>query len=528
MPLWKTTLYGFQHVLAMFAGAMAVPLLVAGGLALSMEETATLIQWNLLMCGVATIIQSYGIGRFVGIRMPVMMGVTFTALPPLLLFGKTLGLPAVFGGIMVSGLVVWLIAPWFARVARWFSPLLIGSVILTIGLSLLPLAIRWSAGAENNTDISLWGSLLLAGVVVVTIIGIYLLKIRSLSGFSVLVGFGMGIGLAALLGWFSLTGLNDLPVISFPPLMPFGWPSFDVAVIFNLILVNLITMVESLGVFYTVSAATGIPVGRKAITRGYRAEGLAIFLGGIFGSFPYTTFSQNAGLITLSGIKSRYVLVASGIILILLGLFIQGAWFLAAIPMPVIGGAALVMFATIAVAGIRILRGTAIRRGWNLLVPVLAAASGLFVALFPGLFDLLPFQLDLFLGNSIAAGVLVAILVYLLLRMPYLFQKKDMYTTRFASLLDAFVRSTDEKSNTIQVLQQTVMPSLNQPNTFADLGCGTGEISAAMATSFSNAILVELDKNNIRALKKRFHHKITMAKSKEPTTTTGNIPLVST
>lgn len=502
-------LFGFQHVLAMYAGAIAVPLLVAGGIGLTRGETSTLIQCNLLMCGVATLIQSYGIGRFAGIRMPVMMGVTFTAVPPLLLFGKSIGLPAVFGAVMVSGLIVLLIAPWFARMVRFFSPLVIGSVILTIGLSLIPLAVRWSLGVDAPTGQPVTRNLLVAAVVALTIVGIYLMgrfrKGSALASYSVLIGFAVGIALALALGMFSFSGIPEVPFFSFPPLMPFGWPVFNFAVIVNILIVNLISMVESLGVFYAVSAATGLPVGKQEITRGYRAEGLAIMLGGLFSSFPYTTFSQNAGLIALTGVKSRFVLVASGIMLVLMGFFLQVSWFLAAIPPPVIGGAALVMFMTIVAAGFQILRKTNVKRGGNFLVPLLAAGMGLVTALFPEIFSVLPPHLAMLFSNSIATGSVVAVVVWLLLRVPYLLGKSDMHSMRYAALLQTFIRCTDQKEQTSAALQRVVLPLLPNRRVLADMGCGTGDVSANLVPLFEKILLYDLNPSNIHTLRKRFN-----------------------
>jgi len=423
LPLGKTTILGFQHVLAMYSGAVAVPLIVGSAIGLNKSELAFLITADLFTCGIATLLQCLGLFRNIGIRLPLMLGVTFTAVGPMIAIGSGLGLQYVYGSIIISGLFVFLAAGYFGKLRKFFPPIVTGSVVTIIGTSLLPVALNWAAGGVGAKDYGSPFNLALAFGVLLFIIVFTRYAKGFWSAIAVLLGLILGSLLAAALGHMSLAGIAAEPWVAITKPFWFGWPKFDLVAILTMVLVAIVSMVESTGVFFALGKVTGITIKEEHISNGLRAEGLAVMLGAVFNSFPYTTFSQNVGLVALTRVKSRYVVAAAGIILILLGLLPKFAYIVASIPSAVLGGAGLVMFGMVAASGIRMLGAVDYERTENLFIVAVSVGLGLGVAVVPQMFAHLNPTLSMLVSNGIVVGSLAAIIL------NYIFNYRQGYNT---------------------------------------------------------------------------------------------------
>ena len=360
LPIPKLAVYGFQHVLAFYAGAVIVPILLANAIGLTTEQLIHLINADLFTCGIASIIQSVGFWK-IGVRLPLLQGVTFTAVSPMIAIGMaagggTDGLLVIYGAVIVAGLFTFLIAPYFSKLIRFFPPVVTGSVITIIGLALLPVAAADAAGGAGPTLDPTSGKNMAYAMGTLALI---VLIQRVFKGFmatvAVLIGLVVGTVVAFILGdaHFGSVATSSWFGVTTP--FYFGWPKFALAAIVSLIVVMLITAVETTGDVFATGEIVEKRIVREDIARALRADGLSTVIGGVLNSFPYTCFAENVGLVRLTRIKSRYVVATAGVIMIILGLLPKAAAIVAGIPHPVLGGAALAMFATVAVVGFQTL-----------------------------------------------------------------------------------------------------------------------------------------------------------------------------
>ena len=410
----KIATLGLQHVLAMYAGAVAVPLIVGGALQLSAVQIAYLIAADLFTCGIATLLQVIGT-RYTGIRLPVVLGCTFTAVGPIIAIGSASNLATVYGAIIVSGLFVVLAAPLFGKLLKFYPTVVQGSVVTIIGLSLIPVAMNNAAGGQGSPDFGQPHNLLLALGTLVVILLVNRLARGFLRAISVLLGLIAGTAAASLMGRVDFNAVWEASWFNMVEPFYFGAPEFNIAAILTMILVNIISMAESTGVYFALGKLTGQEIGREDVVKGLRGEGVAIVLGGIFNAFPYTAFSQNVGLLQMSGIKSRSVIISAGAILLVLGLLPKLAALTTVIPSAVLGGAMIAMFGMVVASGINILSQVDLRQNENLLTAACSIAVGLGSAAVPGMFDQLPAMLKMLLQNGIVTGSLTAVILNLLL-----------------------------------------------------------------------------------------------------------------
>jgi xanthine permease len=423
LPVPKLAVLGLQHVLVMYAGAVAVPLIIGGALKLPKDQIAWLISADLFCCGIVTLIQCVGIWN-IGIRLPVMMGVTFTAIPPIIATGATpgLGMPAVFGAVIASGLFTLVVAPYLSRLIRWFPPVVTGTVVLLVGVSLMKVGINWAAGGSPtlpspNGPIPnpVYGApinLAIAGSVLVSILLISALFKGFVANVAVLLGLCIGFVIAFGLGRVNFDGVANADWISVILPFHFGMPTFDLMSAVTLCLVMVVMMIESLGLFLAMGDITGLKIDATDMARGLRADGVGNIIGGIFGTFTYTSYSQNVGLVQVTGVKSRWVVAAAGAILIVLGCLPKLSYVVAAIPYAVIGGAGLVMFGMVASTGVKILGSVdfAGNRG-NLYVVAVSLAFGMIPVVADQFFAQLPALADRLFHNGILTGTLCAVLL---------------------------------------------------------------------------------------------------------------------
>jgi xanthine permease len=412
VPPWgQLAALGFQHVLAMYAGAVAVPLIVGSAMELPSSDVAYLINADLLIAGVATLIQCLGIWRF-GVRMPLMQGCTFAAVTPMVIIATTGGgLPAIYGAVIVSGALVVILAPLFGRLLRFFPPLVIGTIILIIGLSLLPVAVNWAAGGVGAPSFGAPRNLGMAAGVLLVILLLQRFAPPFLSRIAVLLGIVVGTLVAIPLGFTDFSKVGDAAVFGVSTPFHFGLPTFEIGAIVAMVIVMLVTMAETTGAILAIGELVGKQVDRVTLADGLRADGLSTILGGVFNTFPYTAFGQNVGLVGLTGVRSRFVVAAGGGILVVLGLVPVLGEIVAAVPLPVLGGAGIAMFGTVAAYGIRTLTKVSFTGNANLVVVAVALGIGLVPVGAPGVYEDFPNWFRTIMDSGIAAGSVVAIVL---------------------------------------------------------------------------------------------------------------------
>lgn len=410
----KIVALGLQHVLAMYAGAVIVPLVVGGALNLSAAQMAYLIAADLFTCGLATLLQVIGSKHF-GSGLPVVLGCTFTAVSPIIAIASGSNLATAYGAIIISGLFVVLAAPVYGKLLKFFPTVVTGSVVTIIGLSLIPVAMNNVAGGQGSADFGQPRNLLLALITLLVILAVNRLATGFLRSVSVLVGLVVGTAIGYFFGLVDFSAVGTAAYVSIAQPFYFGWPQFSVTAIFTMIIVNIVSMVESTGVYFAVGKATDQQVEKKQIVNGLRSEGLAIMLGGLFNAFPYTAFSQNVGLLSLTRVKTRNVIFAAGGIMVVLGLLPKLAALTTVVPNAVLGGAMIVMFGSVAASGMSILSEVDLRKDGNLLIAACSIAVGLGSAVLPSMFDQLPEFARMLLQNGIVSGSLTAILLNIFL-----------------------------------------------------------------------------------------------------------------
>lgn len=411
VPRAALGLLGLQHVLVMYAGAVAIPLIIGRALKLPPEQVAMLVSADLFACGIVTLIQSWGLPG-IGIRMPVMMGVTFAAVGPMLSMGTNpaIGLTGIYGAVIASGLFGLVAAPLVGRLLPLFPPVVTGTIILVIGISLMRVGVNWAAGGVGNPNYGAPLYLGIAAFVLCVILAITRYATGFVASASVLIGIALGMILAGFAGLVELDRVAAAPWFDVVRPFAFGWPSFDPVSIVTLCLVMIVVMIESTGMFLALSQITADPVDERRLTRGLRADGLGTVIGGIFNTFPYTSFSQNIGLVGVTGIRSRWVTVAAGFIMLGLGLVPKLAALVEAVPQCVLGGAGLVMFGMVGATGTRILGGVDFARNRNnLFVVAVSVGFGMIPLVAPNFFKQMPHALHPLLESGILLAAISAV-----------------------------------------------------------------------------------------------------------------------
>lgn len=413
---FKIASLGMQHMLAMYAGAIIVPLIVGGGLGLNQKELTYLVSIDLLMCGVATILQALS-NRFFGIGLPVVLGCTFTAVGPMIAIGKQYGVSSIYGAIIAAGLFVVIFAKLFGKLVKLFPPVVTGSVVTVIGVTLVPAAINDMAGGVGSKDFGSLENLALAFGVLLFIIIMYRFFDGFIRSISILLGLLFGTIVAAFMGKVSLQAVGEADWFHGIQPFYFGTPTFELTPIITMILVACVGIVEATGVYFALSDICNKKIGEKELTKGYRAEGLAMVLGGIFNAFPYTTYSQNVGLVQLTGVRNRVIIYTCGGMLIALGFIPKIAAITTIIPKSVLGGAMLAMFGMVMAYGIKMLSSVDFGRQENLLIVACSVGIGLGVTVVPTLFSQLPESIRILTDNGIVLGSASAVVLNIVFNM---------------------------------------------------------------------------------------------------------------
>ncbi|HEP1280497.1 TPA: purine permease [Streptococcus pyogenes] len=407
----QSAVLGLQHVLSMYAGSILVPIMIAGALGYSARELTYLISTDIFMCGVATFLQ-LKLTKHTGVGLPVVLGCAFQSVAPLSIIGAQQGSGAVFGALIASGIYVILVAGIFSKIARFFPPIVTGSVITVIGLSLVGVAM---GNMGDNVKEPTAQSMMLSLLTIVIILLVQKFTKGFVKSISILIGLVAGTLVSAMMGLVDTTPVVEASWIHVPTPFYFGMPTFEITSIVMMCIIATVSMVESTGVYLALSDLTNDQLDEKRLRNGYRSEGIAVFLGGLFNTFPYTGFSQNVGLVQISGIKTRRPIYYAAGILVIIGLLPKFGAMAQMIPNPVLGGAMLVLFGMVALQGMQMLNRVDFQKNeYNFIIAAVSISAGLG---FNGtnLFASLPETAQMFLTNGIVIATLTSVVLNLVL-----------------------------------------------------------------------------------------------------------------
>lgn len=415
LSLGSTFAYGFQHVLTMYGGIIAPPLIIGAAAGMSSQDIGLLIAACLFVGGLATILQTVGI-PFFGSQLPLVQGVSFAGVSTMVaIVNGGGGIQAVFGSVMVASLIGLVITPLFSKIIKFFPPVVTGTVITTIGLTLMPVAANWAMG--GNSAAPNYGSVANIGLAAATM-GIVLLLSKignaAISRLSILLAMVIGTVIALATGMADFSKIGQGPVVAFPTPFAFGAPTFEIASIVSMLIVILVTLTETSADIIAVGEIVETKVDSRRIGNGLRADMLSSAISPIFNSFTQSAFAQNVGLVAITGIKSRFVVSAGGFILVILGLLPVLGRVVAAVPTPVLGGAGVVLFGTVAASGIRTLSKVEYRNNMNLIVVAASIGFGMIPIAAPKFYDQFPAWFSTIFHSGISSAALMAILLNVL------------------------------------------------------------------------------------------------------------------
>lgn len=414
LPFGKTFAYGLQHVLTMYGGIIAPPLIIGNAAGMAPDEVGLLVACCLFVGGLATILQTIGI-PFFGAQLPLVQGTSFASVATMVaIVNGSGGIQAVFGAVLAAALIGFLIAPFFARIIRFFPPVVTGVVITMIGISLTPVAANWAMGGDAAAPD--YGSLANIGLAAGTLLVVLLLsKVgnAAISRMSILLAIVFGTVAAALLGMADFSQVGHGAIFAFPQPLAFGMPVFEIGGIISMTIVVLVILTETTADILAVGEIAGSKVDSKRIANGLRADMASSAVAPIFNTFTQSAFAQNVGLVAITGITSRFVVAAGGGILVVLGLLPILGRVVAAIPTPVLGGAGIVLFGTVAASGIRTLSKVKYD-GMNLVIVAASIAFGCIPIVKPDFYAGFPTWFETIFHSGISSAAVMAVLLNLL------------------------------------------------------------------------------------------------------------------
>ncbi|WP_071146989.1 nucleobase:cation symporter-2 family protein [Bacteroides ihuae] len=422
-PPFKDAFFAaLQHLLAIFVAIITPPLIIAGALKLDVEKTSFLVSMSLFASGISTFIQCRRFGPL-GAKLLCIQGTSFSFIGPIITTGLTGGLPLIFGVCMAAAPVEMIISRTFKYLRTIITPLVSGIVVLLIGLSLIKVGIVSCGGgyaAMDNGTFASWENLSIAGLVLLSVLFFNRCKNKYLRMSSIVLGICLGYGMALFLGKVDMSSLSTDTLMGFNIPLPFKYGlDFNISSFIAIGLVYLITAIEATGDVTANSMISGLPIEGeeyvKRVSGGVLADGFNSFLAGIFNSFPNSIFAQNNGIIQLTGVASRYVGYYIAAMLVLLGLFPIVGTIFSLMPDSVLGGATLLMFGTVAAAGVRIVSSQNIGRKETLVLAV-SLSLGLGVELMPDILVHAPQAIKGIFSSGITTGGLTAIIANAVIR----------------------------------------------------------------------------------------------------------------
>lgn len=417
LPALKMITSGLQHVAAMYAGVVAVPLVIGAAAGLNTADTTLLMAACLFTAGIATLLQTLGIWK-IGARLPFVNGVSFSGVAAMTAIvaseGGAAGLPVIFGAVIVAGLLGFLLSPWFCRLVRFFPPVVTGSVITLIGLSLLPVALGWVSDGSQGGEGAPPKSIALAAITLAVTVLLNRFGRGFMKSVSILIGLVIGTLVAIPLGMTDFATLGEADLVGFPTPFHFGAPQFSLAAIISMCIVMIVIMTESTADMIALGKIVGRPADEKTIAAGLRADTLGSAIAPVFNGFAASAFAQNIGLVAMTKVRSRFVVAVAGAIMVLLGLSPVAAALISAVPLPVLGGVGIVLFSTIAVSGIQTLVQADLGSGANSLIVAVTLGVGLAPEMAHGFYANFPEGLTIVLDSGISTGCILAVVLNLL------------------------------------------------------------------------------------------------------------------
>lgn len=413
-PFGLTLLLAAQHLLAALGGIIAVPLVIGNVLKLPTPDTIVLVNAALLVSGIVTIIQCQGIGP-IGLRLPSVMGTSFTFVAAALAIGfSEHGVAGIMGASLVGSLVMIIGSFFMPYVRKLFPPVVTGVVVMMIGLSLIPVAVDWFAGGQKgDPHYADPANLAMATFVLVLVVILVQWGKGIFSAAAIVIGMMVGYVVALALGWINFDAVKNADTFAIPQPLHFGL-AFPISGIIGMSIAYLVTIVESSGNFLALGNATQTEITGKHLRGGVLCDGLGSAFAAIMSTTPFSSFAQNIGVISLTGVASRYVVTIMGVLLVLAGVFPWLGALIVSIPSPVLGGAGLMMFAMIIAAGIQMLDKVE-RSKRNGLIIAISIGCGLAVTTRPELLDKLPGFFKEVFGSGITVGSLLALILNLIL-----------------------------------------------------------------------------------------------------------------
>ncbi|MDI3405149.1 nucleobase:cation symporter-2 family protein [Streptomyces cavernicola] len=430
-PPGRLLAYGTQHILTMYGGVIAPPLIVGGAAGLSTADMALLVTAGLFVSGLATLLQTLGVGP-VGSRLPIVQGISFASVSTMVTIAGEGGLRPVFGAIIVAGLIGLVASSFFAQLVRLFPAVVTGTIITVIGLSLMPVAFQWAMGNDEEApDFGSMANIGYAGLTLVIILAVSRLFQGAISRLSILIGLVAGTVIATIAGKADFSEVGEAKPLALPAVLHFGSPTFEVGAIVSMTVVILVIMTETTADILAIGEIVETDVDEKRVAAGLRADMASTAVAPVFGTFPCSAFAQNVGLVALTGVKSRFVVATGGLVLLLLGLLPVVGAVVAAIPYPVLGGAGIVLFGSVATSGIRTLARVRYQDNLNMVIVSVALAVGLIPIAAPTFWDAFPDWLGVIMHSGISATAVVAVLL------NYLFNEVTVGNRPGASVLSA-------------------------------------------------------------------------------------------
>lgn len=411
-PLGVMILLALQHILAAFAGIIAVPLVVCSALDFNIEQTSIMVSATIFASGITTILQSKGVGP-IGTRVSGMMGTDFTFVNPSISVGAKFGIAGIVAATITGSLVEVVLSRFIKPLMKFFPPLITGTVVSLIGITLLPVSIDWAAGGGGAPD---YGSLKNLGVAFVVMVFTLFLNHYGrgmLSTAAVFIGMIFGYIVCIPLGMVDLQSVYDAQWIEIPNILRYGF-HFDIASILAFVPAFVVSTIGTVGIMMAIGETSRINLSSDRIAAGVFCDGIGSMISGLFGAGPNTAFSQNVGLISLTKVASRHVMIVAGIILTLLGVFPKLSALIAVMPQPVLGGVGVIMFGLVAAQGIKTLSNINLGDRELLIISV-SFALGIGVTVKHEILNGLPEALRMILSSGISTGTLAALILNVVL-----------------------------------------------------------------------------------------------------------------
>lgn len=406
----KLLILAFQHVLTMCPASIAVPLILGSALNLDNKTVAFLVSANLFTSGISVLIQTFGFAN-IGSKLPLVMGASFAPLGVMISIGGQYGLDTLFGAIIGSGILIFVISFFMEKILVFFPNVVVGSFVTLIGISLIPVAFKDLAGGEGAANFGAVENIMLGGLVLIIIIGLNQYGKGLVRSLSLLIGIIIGTIIAFALGMVDLTPVAQASWFEIINPAKFGAPKFRIDAILMMTIFCVINLIQCIGVFSVLDEVCQTNTDSSTKIKGLRGVAMGQIFAGLFCSVPSTMFNENVGLIELTNVKSRNVIKMAGLFLIIIGFFPKVAALITIVPKPVMGGATISLFGIILTAGISILSKVDFSTGGNFTIVGISLAVGVGVTVVPNIFDEFPSLLSMLLSNGLFMVSITAIIL---------------------------------------------------------------------------------------------------------------------